>query len=462
MLSDIYAFLIEMLQGDPHVLAAFIMGIVVTAGGIFAAYWLFIRGRIVPDAAALQFQLDHSRHTSAALTSMVAERDTKIHQLSQDCVTLKEQVADIDAQLTETTAQLGKVKKAGRRLRRKAIRVRDRYRQQINVILEQLKQMELLQGKFWQQPPKAPVPAFSSCADGGAPIISTFNLKGGVGKTSLTAHLAAALWSAGKKVLLVDLDYQASLTHLVLSPEQVKDVHHAGKYVQRLLKTEGDPAHETWNLLTPIANTNSYLLAAHESLSDAEEEMKARWLMGTSKREPRYALRAALHSEAVRGKFDYILIDCPPRLSTACVNALTASDFLLVPTQFDKTSRDAVGRLCDLMRHFVDGALCPDLRILGIVGNMSYKTPSLTANEKTAWDQIKRDAKDNWKSAVYQFKRHLPGIKAFADASETRKLADQSPQLGQLFAELSREMIKELEKTLSKSQTPTRAVATPI
>lgn len=460
MLSDLWRFLVELFEGDPKVLAAFIVGIIAGAGVLVWVWFYFLKGR--PDAKIdrLEHALEQERATSAAFRSLVAEKDVRIRELSRACETTKEQLAAVDLQRQEAAQRVDRAKQDYADLKRKAIAVRDHYKQQVDLLTNQHLDVEKQQGRFWERPATAPITPFLPLAHRRMPIISLFNLKGGVGKTSITGHLGAALAAAGKRVLLIDLDYQASLTHLVLTPEQVSSLLPSSRHVHRLLVLPKDPSEEIWNLITqrggPIRPKNtpdtglSYVIAAHEELDRVEEMTKAKWLIksdgGNASRDPRYALRAALHHPSLAGKFDYVLLDCPPRLSMACINGLTASDFILVPTLFDRTSRDAVGRLLELVKHLVLQQTCPELTVLGIVGNRSFCRPRLTVKEKNAWDQLQRDARDAWKAPVYAFRRHLPALKAFADAAEQRILADEQPELAQLFGELVTELEQQIRK----------------
>src|SRR5262249_4667802 len=148
---------------------------------------------------------------------------------------------------------------------------------------------------------------------------------------SLTANIAYTLWTSGKRVLLIDLDYQGSLTNLCLPPEKLGDLRLGqGRFAQNVFTAENGHADAAWNNLTPIGK-QSYLLAANEALADVEESVKARWLIDPKRHDCRYILREALHAPIFQERFDFVLIDCPPRLTLAGINALAAADFVLVP-----------------------------------------------------------------------------------------------------------------------------------
>src|SRR5207245_5019301 len=96
-------------------------------------------------------------------------------------------------------------------------------REQIKDLTEQMQSIVNLAGKIWEKPIVVPIPPFRPLATRNAPVIAVTNLKGGVGKTTIAANLGATLWSQGYRVLLIDLDYQGSLTSLCLDGQRISD-----------------------------------------------------------------------------------------------------------------------------------------------------------------------------------------------------------------------------------------------
>jgi len=168
-----------------------------------------------------------------------------------------------------------------------------------------------------------PLPTFSEPkplnSHGPAYIIAMTNQKGGVGKTTTTINLGAALAEAGRKVLMVDMDPQGSLSiGLGVNPDDL-----VGKRTvyDMLMDTTAVPASDV------VVNTSVDgldLLPANIQLSAAELR-----LAGEVARE--YALDRAF--ESVRPLYDYILIDCQPSLGLLTVNALTAADGVVIPME---------------------------------------------------------------------------------------------------------------------------------
>ncbi len=156
-------------------------------------------------------------------------------------------------------------------------------------------------------------------AHGPAYIISMTNQKGGVGKTTTTINLGAALAEAGRKVLMVDMDPQGSLSlGLGVAPDKLEG---RKTVYDMLMDSSAVPATDVV-MHTSVGGLD--LLPANIHLSAAELR-----LAGEVARE--YALDRALAT--VKPHYDYILIDCQPSLGLLTVNALTSSDGVLIPME---------------------------------------------------------------------------------------------------------------------------------
>lgn len=182
-------------------------------------------------------------------------------------------------------------------------------------------------------------------------ILGIINQKGGVGKSTTAVNLAAALGSAGKQVLLVDLDPQGNATSgLGIDKGEIT------RCIYDLLLND-TPLHE---VIIPDVTTGLDLIPATINLAGAEVE-----LVSEMARENR--LKDTLGS--LRGKYDYILIDCPPSLGLLTVNALVASDKLIIPIQCEFYALEGVTKLLDSMKR-VKSRLNPSLDIFGILLTM--------------------------------------------------------------------------------------------
>jgi chromosome partitioning protein len=187
-------------------------------------------------------------------------------------------------------------------------------------------------------------------------IISLLNQKGGVGKTTTTVNLAGALALQGNKILVIDLDPQ---THLGLH----FGVESESASVYDLLMEEDVTIQDT--LL--VARENIDLVTSEVGLAAAESEL-------ASKTDRHDLLSRKL--APIDGKYDYILIDCPPSLGLLTINALAASKELIVPMQTHFLALQGVSRLFETVQMLV-GGLNPGLQVTGIVLCMHEKNTKL-------------------------------------------------------------------------------------
>ena len=182
-------------------------------------------------------------------------------------------------------------------------------------------------------------------------VISIANQKGGVGKTTTSVNLGACLAYIGKKILLVDIDPQGNATSGVGIDKADVDQCIYDVVVDDL---------EASMVIKPTLVENLYSIPATIQLAGAEIE-----LVPTISREIR--LKRAL--EKVKDEFDYIIIDCPPSLGLLTLNALTASDSVLIPVQCEYYALEGLSQLLNTVR-LVQKHLNKDLNIEGVLLTM--------------------------------------------------------------------------------------------
>jgi chromosome partitioning protein len=177
-------------------------------------------------------------------------------------------------------------------------------------------------------------------------IISLLNHKGGVGKTTSTINIGAGLVELGKKVLLIDLDPQANLTLSLGIPRQPITIYEA-------IRGESDLAPYTVKPgLDVVISTLDLSSAEMELISEAGRE---------------YILREIF--EPLRDDYDYIIIDCPPSLGLLTLNALTASDYVIIPLQTEFLAMQGLAKIKQVIQK-VRLRLNKGLEICGVIATM--------------------------------------------------------------------------------------------
>jgi len=185
-------------------------------------------------------------------------------------------------------------------------------------------------------------------------VIAIANQKGGVAKTTTTHNLGVALAAKGKRVLLIDLDSQASLTISVgLEPLEVK------RTIVDVLRKDGVPVGEC------IERISDRLHIVTSIIDLAPMEME---LLSRASREK--ILDRALRP--VRGEYDFILVDCPPQLSILTINALSCADGVIIPVKTDYLAYRGLTQLQDSIQE-IQELINPELKVLGVIATLYEK-----------------------------------------------------------------------------------------
>ena len=206
-------------------------------------------------------------------------------------------------------------------------------------------------------------------------VISVANQKGGVGKTTTTVNLSAALAKRGKKVLLIDADPQGNATSAVGID---KDSEYS---LYDVLINEED--FEKVILSTKTKNLKA--CPSNISLAGAEVELVS--MMSREQRLKEQLLK-------IKDQFDYIFIDCPPSLGLVTLNSFTASDSVLIPVQCEYFALEGLGQLMNTI-NLVKKHLNKEIKIEGAVLTM-YDIRTNLAN------QVVKEVKKYFQDKVYK------------------------------------------------------------
>jgi cellulose biosynthesis protein BcsQ len=301
-----------------------------------------------------QLQLDH------------AEAQAKIRVLEDSVIGQDEKLRALRDDLTSRETEMGLAEKRMRRARK-------------------------LSGYIIKAKALLARPKFKPLLERKRPIISVAALKGGVGKTTITSHLAGALARKGYRVLLIDLDLQGSLTGLMLDPGTILNRVAAKQLMQDFfIKAAEHPGTKLTDYIAPVPQPDGVrgtisIVPTSDRLAYAELNLTLGWLLKQGERDVRFLLRRALHLSGANANYDIVLLDCPPVLNISCANALAASDYLLIPTLLSAKSVERVPNLVKATQeeHFVKH-LNSQLRIMGVIANRS-RFAELKAQEAINW-----------------------------------------------------------------------------
>lgn len=266
--------------------------------------------------------------------------------------------------------------------------------------------------------------------------ISIFNQKGGVGKTTSVVNLAVALKKLGKKVLVIDFDPQANTTTGLgfNKNNQEKSVYKMfydedGNYKDYIVKSEDGP----------------YLIPSENSLSGLEVE-----LVSLDQVERLQMLDQII--KEIKKDFDLILIDCPPSLGLLSLNALVASDSIIIPIQTEYYALEGVSELLKTYDN-IKSSIKEDLEIEGVLLCMFDKETNLSY-------EVAEEVKTFFKEKV--FRTMIPRNIKLAEAPSFGKsviLYDEKSKGARAYMALAKEIIenifgkKDLEKDLNDDKT---------
>lgn len=244
-------------------------------------------------------------------------------------------------------------------------------------------------------------------------VIALANQKGGVAKTTSTYNLATVKAMEGKRVLMIDLDPQASLT-ILCGMEPGKTEFN----VCNLFDGKSDPL-DCGYLVKSTGLDTLYIVPSDIDLAEKEQEI-------VSKMAREKILKKALKS--FEGYFDYIFIDCPPQLSILTQNGLVAADKVVIPTKAEYLSYRGVRALKNTIQKVVDADLNPNLSLAGFI---------LTMFEKNVNDQ--RDLAEQFEKVapvLGKVKKSADAYRSVLDGTPV-VISDRKSDVAQAYREIS-------------------------
>lgn len=255
-------------------------------------------------------------------------------------------------------------------------------------------------------------------------VISIFNQKGGVGKTTSVVNISSALAKLGKKVLVIDFDPQANTTTgLGLDKKTIEKSIYDLFYM--------DEKEDVFEYIVETKEKVS-LISSEASLSGLEVE-----LVELDQEERSKQLKYII--EMLNESFDLVIIDCPPSLGLLSINALVASDSIIIPIQTEYYALEGVSELLNTYR-LVKESLNPNLEIEGVLLCMFDKRTNLSY-------EVVDEVKAYFKSKV--FRTMIPRNIKLAEAPSFGKSAiyyDKSSMGAKAYTALAKELLESLEK----------------
>lgn len=254
-------------------------------------------------------------------------------------------------------------------------------------------------------------------------MIAVANQKGGVGKTTTSINLSACLAEKGKKVLLVDMDSQGNTTSgLGLEKNELE------KTIYEVLREEISVEDAIVEIEDCFGNL--FLIPSNRNLAGAEIEL-------ITSENMQYILKEKL--ALIKDQYDYIILDCPPALGMLTVNAMTASDSVLVPIQCEFYALDGLSQLIYTI-NLIQENLNPSLEIEGVVFTMYDARTNLSL-------QVVENVKDNLNQNIY--KTIIPRNVRLAEAPSHGlpiNLYDKKSSGAEAYHLLADEVIENTEK----------------
>jgi len=385
-------------RAHPLAQLAILAGLVL--GAAYFAFRSLTKGLRIKQ---LRAERDQARQKVRDLDLLVRELRTKL----TDSVALAEQRRQDVQGLTEDHGRLlGELQRAQEETER-ATEQLDHFRREADALQQRFDDLQKIDTDVWASPTEqgtAP-PPFVARQNRRTRFVAFLNLKGGVGKTTLVANLAGAYATgvAGSSlcVLVVDLDYQGTLSNMCVSRNNLLQWRsQTNNRTSHLLLADGNQSKAAAEVLAPLlapfegTGQCARAILADEALDHIDFRQQARFVV--EHREVRFHHRKLFHDDYVFTQFDFVFFDCPPRLTTSTINALAASDFIVLPTSLHGNDVDAVPRT---LRWLEKLKALPDFqpKLAGVVLNRTFRkgtVADVTKDEKPLFGILEQRAQE--------------------------------------------------------------------
>jgi chromosome partitioning protein len=278
--------------------------------------------------------------------------------------------------------------------------------------------------QLWKLRPARPFDTYEKWypAREGAVLVTIGNLKGGVGKTTIAGNFAAYLSETlHRRVLLIDLDYQGSLSTMMLLPLQREE--EASRVESLFAPTAGlsDLLQARIHLVppnndVPVRLSQGWIVPAGYAFSQVENQLLLAWLLNRDDQiDVRYRLSHSLLHPDVRRDYDVIIFDMPPRMTLGAINALVASHYFFVPTDLGKLSVEAIPQFLSNVKA-IRSDLKLGIELAGIIGTLTRQDALSKAEQR--YLEMAAEAGRLWeKTTDFVLPRTIPRRAAVSDAA---------------------------------------------
>jgi cellulose biosynthesis protein BcsQ len=246
-------------------------------------------------------------------------------------------------------------------------------------------------------------------------IMTLLNYKGGVGKTTTVANLGAYFdEQRDKRVLFIDLDYQGSLSTVLRKSIRATTVSSRVSGLLEYAKNADQDA-QLQIAVTELHGKfkQAKLISSFYQLARVEERVMVEWLLQRTEDDIRYRLARILLSDSLGDRYDVVLIDAAPRLTTATINALCASTHVLVPAIFNRVSAEPVVNFIRDTSQIMN-RLNPRLTYVGVVETMAPPGNEVQSTREDAKVEL-----------IDLLMRHAPHVKILNSAVDRKPILER-------------------------------------